>query len=378
VVTPQPTPVTPASTAAPARTTTPGGRDWIDTAIEWASGLAAVGMFAYGVALSYAVLHAIAAAAGLPAWAAGAWPLGFEAFMASAALNALAEQRHRRHHPDRWARVAWYPWTLTGLTAGASIALNWLHPAIPLAPPPGWLVSVVYGLPPLIAVLAWHLFLGRVTHHHRHQQPSPAAVVLTVPGGPLGDGAGDRRDGAHHDHETSQAAQDGQDTPADRTVPDPPEPVRDDRAGTAPAARPRPASPPARAQPAAGDGDGGLLARARTAAAHYQATHDRPIGRDALRRTLRVSNQTASDLLHALRAQAGPPATAAHDPGPSAPSPPTEAPSAAPGSATPGSQPAPVPGTGNGHPSRPVTLATLTPTSPGPAPQDGGGVAGDA
>jgi hypothetical protein len=196
--------------AAPARATKPDARDWIDTAIEWASGLAAVGMFAYGVALSYAVLHAIAAAAGLPAWAAGVWPLGFEAFMAAAALNALAEQRHRRHQPDRWARVAWYPWTLTGLTAGASIALNWCHPAIPLAPPPGWLVSVVYGLPPLIAVLAWHLFLGRVTHRH---PPTPPAVVLAVP------------------------------VPT-ATVPKPsvPKPDRDDPAGTAPAGRPRPAS----------------------------------------------------------------------------------------------------------------------------------------
>jgi hypothetical protein len=77
-------PATPAVTpaAAPAELAPAGGRDWIDTAIEWASGLAAVGMFAYGVALSYQVLHAIAAAAGLPGWAAGVWPLGFEAFMA--------------------------------------------------------------------------------------------------------------------------------------------------------------------------------------------------------------------------------------------------------------------------------------------------------
>jgi hypothetical protein len=92
---------------APASPTQQPGRDWIDAAIEWASGAAAVGMFAYGVALSYQVLHAIAAAAGLPAWAAALWPLGFEAFMASAALNALAEQRHRRTQPDRWSRVAW-------------------------------------------------------------------------------------------------------------------------------------------------------------------------------------------------------------------------------------------------------------------------------
>jgi len=95
---------TPATTpASPAKgPAVPGGRDWIDVAIEWASGLAAVGMFAYGVALSYQVLHAIAAAAGLPGWAARVWPLGFEAFMASAALNALAEQRHRRDEADRW------------------------------------------------------------------------------------------------------------------------------------------------------------------------------------------------------------------------------------------------------------------------------------
>jgi Protein of unknown function (DUF2637) len=117
-------------------------RDHLDRAIELASGATATGMFAYGVALSYSVLHAIAAAAGLPTWAARLWPLGFEAFMASAALNALAE-RHRRHLPAWSQRVPWSPWTLTGLTAGASILLNWLHPAIPLDPPPGWLVSLV-------------------------------------------------------------------------------------------------------------------------------------------------------------------------------------------------------------------------------------------
>jgi hypothetical protein len=50
------------------------GRDWTDSAIEWASGLTAVAMFAYGVALSYSVLHRIATAAGLPPWAADVWP----------------------------------------------------------------------------------------------------------------------------------------------------------------------------------------------------------------------------------------------------------------------------------------------------------------
>jgi Protein of unknown function (DUF2637) len=155
-------------------------QDHLDAAIELASGLTAAGMFAYGVALSYQVLHAIAHAAGLPPWAARLWPLGFEAFMASAALNALAEQRHRRHLPRWQQRVPWYPWTLTGLTAGASIVLNWLHPAIPLDPPPGWLVSLTYGLPPLAAVFAWHLFLQRLAHRH-HRDPAVAGQDGAVP-----------------------------------------------------------------------------------------------------------------------------------------------------------------------------------------------------
>jgi hypothetical protein len=147
-------------------------RDWTDTAIQWASGATAVGMFAYGVSLSYQVLHRIALAAALPPWAARLWPLGFEAFMASAALNALAEQRQHHHRPAWWQRVPWYPWALTTLTAGGSILLNWLHPAITLDPPPGWLVSLVYGLPPLAAVFAWHLFLQRLAHRHHHDPAS--------------------------------------------------------------------------------------------------------------------------------------------------------------------------------------------------------------
>jgi hypothetical protein len=90
--------------------------------------------------------------------------------MASAALNALADQRQRHQRPDWWQRVPWYPWVLTALTAGGSILLNWFHPAIPLDPPPGWLVSLVYGLPPLAAVFAWHLFLQRLAHR-RHREP---------------------------------------------------------------------------------------------------------------------------------------------------------------------------------------------------------------
>jgi hypothetical protein len=160
--------------------------DRLDTLIEWASGATAVGMFAYGYALSYSVLYSIATAVGLPRWAARVWPLGFESFMASAALNALAEQRGRRHLTSWWRRVPWYPWTLTGLTAGASLLLNWFHPAIPLDPPPGWLRSLVYGLPPLAAVFAWHLFLQRVTHRHRPAAPSACPSTLDTLDGPAG------------------------------------------------------------------------------------------------------------------------------------------------------------------------------------------------
>jgi Protein of unknown function (DUF2637) len=178
-----------------ARQDSPPGRDWTDRAIEIASGTTAVAMFAYGVALSYSVLHRIATAAGLPPWAADLWPLGFEAFMASAALNALAEQRTRAAAAFWWRRVPWYPWALTALTAGGSILLNWFHPAIPLDPPPGWLVSLVYGLPPLAAVFAWHLFLQRLAHrrYQDHQQakqdtapPKSPAELDTPPADPLG------------------------------------------------------------------------------------------------------------------------------------------------------------------------------------------------
>jgi Protein of unknown function (DUF2637) len=96
----------------PSRPADPAARpvwDWTDPAIEWASGATAVAMFAYGVSLSYSVLHRIALAAGLPSWAARLWPLGFEAFMASAALNALAEQRQRHDQSQWWQRIPWYP-----------------------------------------------------------------------------------------------------------------------------------------------------------------------------------------------------------------------------------------------------------------------------
>jgi hypothetical protein len=167
--------------ADPAIRQAPAAGNRLDVAIEWASGATAVGMFAYGYALSYSVLYSIAVAVGLPPWAARVWPLGFESFMASAALNALAEQRHRRHLPEWWQRVAWYPWTLTALTAGGSLLLNWFHPAIPLDPPPDWLRSLVYGLPPLAAVFAWHLFLQRVTHRHHPARPDTCLDTLASP-----------------------------------------------------------------------------------------------------------------------------------------------------------------------------------------------------
>jgi hypothetical protein len=269
----------------------PGERDWIDTAIEWTSGLAAVAMFAYGVALSYAVLYAIAEAAGLPPWARRLWPGGWELFMASAALNALAEQRHLRGEHG-WRRVPWYPLALTGLTAGGSILLNWFHPAIPLDPPPGWLVSLVYGLPPLIAVFAWHLFLQRVAHRRHPTLAGTVPVVVPHEARPVPEDRG--WDGAGG----PAAADTGPAPTAPAPAAPPSRPLGPTPAGRVPA-RPaglRPATGTARVRGA------GLLAQARAAAAEHEQAHGRPISRDALRRALRVSNQTAGALLRQLRA----------------------------------------------------------------------------
>jgi len=140
-------------------------RDRIDRAIHHASWLGAFAMFAYGAALSFDVLHTIASAAGLSPVLAWLWPLGFETFMAVAAVAVLAEQRSRPH------KTPWYPWVLTALAAGSSIALNFGHPYIPLDPPPRLLVACVYGVPPVTAPFAWHLFLLRLAHR-RHQDNS--------------------------------------------------------------------------------------------------------------------------------------------------------------------------------------------------------------
>jgi hypothetical protein len=156
-------------------------RDRIDRAIHHASWLGAFAMFAYGAALSFDVLHTIASAAGLSPVLAWLWPLGFETFMAVAAVAVLAEQRTRPH------KTPWYPWVLTALAAGSSIALNFGHPYIPLDPPPRLLVACVYGVPPVTAPFAWHLFLLRLAHRRQDtgqdttvpagQQDEPAAVV---------------------------------------------------------------------------------------------------------------------------------------------------------------------------------------------------------
>jgi hypothetical protein len=58
-------------------------------------------------------------------------------------------------------------------------SLQLAAPAIPLDPPPGWLVSLVYGLAPLAAVFAWHLFLQRLAHRH-HQDPAVTDEDATV------------------------------------------------------------------------------------------------------------------------------------------------------------------------------------------------------
>jgi hypothetical protein len=126
----------------------------VDQAVRIASAAGAIAMYCYGAVLSYAVLFSIALAAGLHDWLAAIWPLGWEAFMAIAAANAWADRRA--------SRPSGYALTLTAATVAGSFALNISHPFIPLDPPPWWLVALVYGLPPVTAALAWHLFLMRI------------------------------------------------------------------------------------------------------------------------------------------------------------------------------------------------------------------------
>jgi hypothetical protein len=93
---PDPDPV-PAHAGAGFRPAQHADRDRVDLAIDidtasWAGTLA---IFAYGAALSYQVLHTTARACGLSPPLARAWPLGFESFMAVAAVSVLAKQRAR-------------------------------------------------------------------------------------------------------------------------------------------------------------------------------------------------------------------------------------------------------------------------------------------
>jgi len=155
-------------------------RDRIDRAIHHASWLGAFAMFAYGAALSFDVLHTIAQAAGLSPILAWLWPLGFETFMAVAAVAVLAEQRTRP------GRTPWYPWVLTALAAGSSIALNFGHPYIPLDPPPRLLVACVYGVPPICAPFAWHLFLLRLAHRRHYASTQDQDSGGQDPGVPAG------------------------------------------------------------------------------------------------------------------------------------------------------------------------------------------------
>jgi hypothetical protein len=225
------------------------------------------------------------------------------------------------------------------------------------------LKSLVYGLPPLEAVLAWHLFLLRIAHR-RHPAPVPAGTVPAqqrpvVPGTRQDQPAGTAGTGGR-DH---QPTADGHGGPL------PPRPARTP-AGPG-RSRPAPARP---AVGTAGVRDAGLLAQARAVAAEHDTTHGRPISRDALRQVLRVSNQTAGALLRELRADRADPhrqpqdqdggvAVRAAEPAPSGP---THGPESGPAA-------------GNGAAGRPGGLAAMVPTVPAPGPaEDGQGVAEDA
>jgi hypothetical protein len=266
--------------------------------------------------------------------------------------------------------VPWYPLALTGLTAGGSILLNWFHPAIPLDPPPGWLKSLVYGLPPLEAVLAWHLFLLRIAHR-RHPAPVPAGTVPAVPQ-PAGPEAA-----AGRDEPTRTAGTGGPAHPPPVTgqpVPPPPQ-----TAGAPPGpgrTRPGPAPPPAAGL--AGGTDAGLLAQARAAAAEHHHTHGRPISRDALRQALRVSNRTAGALLRELRA-GGTVADGRPDQADPGRQPTDQADDVAVVDGEPSGGTATAAATGNGAGGPPAGLAALVPTVPAPGPaEDGQEGTGDA
>jgi hypothetical protein len=203
----------------------------------------------------------------------------------------------------------------------------------------------VYGLPPLEAVLAWHLFLLRIAHR-RH----PAHVPH--PAGPEADRQDEPTGTAGTSSPAHQPASDGAGGP----LPPP---------GRVPAG-PGSSRPTVAPQPVGGT-DAGLLAQARAAAAEHANTYGRPISRDALRQALRVSNQTAGALLRELRAGG----TGAD--GQSDQADPDRQPTGragglavAAGEPSGGTKPGAVAGNGAGSP--PVGLAALVPTVPTPGP----------
>ncbi|HYY78425.1 MAG TPA: DUF2637 domain-containing protein [Actinomycetes bacterium] len=187
-------------------------RDRVEVAIDAASWAGTLAIFAYGAALSYQVLHTTALACGLNLTLARAWPLGFESFMAVAAVSVLAEQRARP------GRTPWYPWALTALAAGGSIVLNFAHPYLPLDPPPRWLVAAVYGVPPVCAPFAWHLFLLRIAHRH-HPHPQDAGQNAADPSGAEQNGD---QDAGQDITDARMAAQDGGQDTTDPTAAGPP------------------------------------------------------------------------------------------------------------------------------------------------------------
>jgi hypothetical protein len=217
------------------------------------------------------------------------------------------------------------------------------------------LKSLVYGLPPLEAVLAWHLFLLRIAHR-RHPAHVPAGTVPAAVLRPAVPEAASGRDETTGTAETGGPAHPP--TVAGRRVPPPPQPAGAP-AGTG---RSRPAAAP---QPAAGT-DAGLLAQARAAEAEHRNTHGRPISRDALRQALRVSNQTAGALLRELRAGGtvadGQPEQADPDRQPKDQAGGVVVRTGEPSG---GTEPAAVAGNGAGGP--PAGLAALVPTVPVPA-----------
>ncbi len=153
-------------------------RDRIDRAIHHASWLGAFAMFAYGAALSFDVLHSIAQAAGLSPVLAWLWPLGFETFMAVAAVAILAEQRSR---PGQATLVP----VGTDRPGRGQLDRAELRPPLhPPGPAPRLLVACVYGVPPITAPLPGTIKMLKRQMYGRAGLPLlRKRVLLTAAGG---------------------------------------------------------------------------------------------------------------------------------------------------------------------------------------------------